>query len=30
VFFDNLEIPAESLICKEGQGFSYIVDSMNA
>src|SRR5262245_38545834 len=30
VFFDNLEIPAESLIGREGQGFRYIVDSMNA
>jgi alkylation response protein AidB-like acyl-CoA dehydrogenase len=30
VFFDNLEIPAENLIGEEGQGFHYIVDSMNA
>ena len=30
VFFDNLEVPAESLIGVEGQGFKYIVDSMNA
>jgi acyl-CoA dehydrogenase len=30
VFFDNLEIPAENLIGEEGQGFRYIVDSMNA
>ncbi len=30
VFYDNLEIPAESLIGEEGQGFRYIVDSMNA
>jgi acyl-CoA dehydrogenase len=30
VFFDNLEIPAENLIGQEGQGFRYIVDSMNA
>ena len=30
VFFDNLEVPAESLIGIEGQGFKYIVDSMNA
>jgi alkylation response protein AidB-like acyl-CoA dehydrogenase len=30
VFFDNLEIPAESLIGEEGRGFRYIVDSMNA
>ena len=30
VFFDNLEVPAESLIGEEGQGFRYIVDSMNA
>ncbi len=30
VFFDNLEVPAENLIGTEGQGFKYIVDSMNA
>ena len=30
VFFDNLEVPAENLIGVEGQGFKYIVDSMNA
>jgi acyl-CoA dehydrogenase len=30
VFIDNLEIPADALIGKEGQGFRYIVDSMNA
>ena len=30
VFFDNLEVPAENLIGDEGQGFKYIVDSMNA
>jgi alkylation response protein AidB-like acyl-CoA dehydrogenase len=30
VFFDNLEVPAENLIGREGQGFRYIVDSMNA
>jgi alkylation response protein AidB-like acyl-CoA dehydrogenase len=30
VFFDNLEIPADSMIGQEGQGFRYIVDSMNA
>jgi acyl-CoA dehydrogenase len=30
VFFDNLEVPAENLIGAEGQGFKYIVDSMNA
>jgi alkylation response protein AidB-like acyl-CoA dehydrogenase len=30
VFFDNLEVPAENLIGVEGQGFRYIVDSMNA
>ncbi len=30
VFFDNLEVPAENLIGIEGQGFKYIVDSMNA
>jgi acyl-CoA dehydrogenase len=30
VFFDNLEVPTENLIGEEGQGFRYIVDSMNA
>ncbi len=30
VFFDDLEVPAENLIGEEGQGFRYIVDSMNA
>ena len=30
VFFDNLKIPAESLIGEEGQGFRYILDGMNA
>jgi acyl-CoA dehydrogenase len=30
LFFDNLEIPADSLIGQEGQGFSYILDGMNA
>ena len=30
VFIDNLEVPAENLIGTEGEGFKYIVDSMNA
>ena len=30
VFFDDLHIPADSLIGEEGKGFRYIVDSMNA
>jgi acyl-CoA dehydrogenase len=30
VFFDNLEIPAASLIGEEGRGFRYILDGMNA
>lgn len=30
VFFDNVEIPADTLVGQEGQGFKYIVDSMNA
>ncbi|TMM50744.1 acyl-CoA dehydrogenase family protein [Sulfitobacter sabulilitoris] len=30
VFFDNLEIPADTLVGEEGRGFRYIVDSMNA
>jgi acyl-CoA dehydrogenase len=30
LFFDNAEIPADSLIGQEGQGFHYILDGMNA
>lgn len=30
LFFDGLEIPAESLIGEEGNGFRYILDGMNA
>ena len=30
LFFDNVEIPAESLIGEEGRGFHYILDGMNA
>jgi acyl-CoA dehydrogenase len=30
LFFDNLEIPADSLIGEEGRGFRYILDGMNA
>jgi acyl-CoA dehydrogenase len=30
LFFDNMEIPADSLIGQEGNGFSYILDGMNA
>ena len=30
VFFDNLEIPADSLIGEAGKGFRYILDGMNA
>jgi hypothetical protein len=30
VFFDNLRIPASSLIGTEGEGFRYILDGMNA
>ena len=30
LFFDNLEIPAESLIGEEGMGFRYILDGLNA
>ena len=30
LFFDNMEIPAGSLIGQEGKGFSYILDGMNA
>ncbi len=30
IFFDNMEIPAESLLGVEGRGFRYILDGMNA
>ena len=30
VFFDDLEIPASSLIGEEGRGFRYVLDGMNA
>ena len=30
VFFDNLQVPAENLIGKEGNGFRYILSGMNA
>ncbi len=30
LFFDNMEIPADSLIGQEGRGFNYILDGMNA
>ena len=30
VFFDNLEIPADSLVGEEGKGFRYILSGMNA
>ena len=30
IFFDDLSIPADSLIGEEGEGFSYILDGMNA
>jgi acyl-CoA dehydrogenase len=30
VFFDNVEIPAENLVGEEGEGFSYVLDGMNA
>ena len=30
LFFDNLAIPAENLICEEGKGFKYILDGLNA
>ena len=30
VFFEDFEIPAESLVGVEGQGFRYILDGMNA
>ena len=30
LFFDDLEIPAENLIGREGQGFRYILDGLNA
>jgi acyl-CoA dehydrogenase len=30
VFFDDVELPADSLVGEEGMGFSYILDGMNA
>jgi acyl-CoA dehydrogenase len=30
LFFDNAEIPADSLVGEEGKGFHYILDGMNA
>ena len=30
IFFDQLEIPADSLVGEEGKGFKYILDGMNA
>ena len=30
LFFDNLEVPTENVIGKEGAGFRYIIDGMNA
>jgi len=30
VFFDNVVVPASSLVGEEGQGFRYILDGMNA
>jgi acyl-CoA dehydrogenase len=30
LFFDNLEVPAESLIGEEGKGFKYLLDGLNA
>jgi len=30
VFFNDLDIPADSLVGEEGQGFRYILDGMNA
>src|SRR5690606_7749227 len=30
IFFDNMKIPASSLIGEEGKGFRYILDGMNA
>ena len=30
LFFDHVEVPAESLLGEEGKGFAYILDGMNA
>jgi acyl-CoA dehydrogenase len=30
LFFDSVEVPAENLIGREGEGFRYILDGMNA
>jgi alkylation response protein AidB-like acyl-CoA dehydrogenase len=30
LFFDDMKVPVENLLGKEGQGFKYIIDGMNA
>ena len=30
IFFDDLEVPAESLVGDEGRGFRYLIDGLNA
>jgi acyl-CoA dehydrogenase len=30
LFFDNLEVPIDNLVGEEGQGFRYLLDSLNA
>ena len=30
LFFDDVEVPADSLVGEEGEGFRYILDGMNA
>src|SRR5216684_7678536 len=30
LFFDDLEVPAETLIGEEGKGFRYLLDGLNA
>jgi acyl-CoA dehydrogenase len=30
LFFDNLQVPTENLVGEEGQGFRYLLDSLNA
>src|SRR5437879_12903731 len=30
LFFDDLEVPVETLVGEEGQGFRYLIDGLNA
>ena len=30
LFFDDLEVPADTLVGEEGRGFRYLIDGLNA